>query len=197
MKILYAISIVFFVSTAIENVCCREFQTTRSVATIPIEIALSYSTNKDSVLVESRVEHEFSKMGKKDEFYICIRGSSIADGSVFFTIVRYDKTTILTEEFPSYLLMNYGFIGDINSVQEREKYICSRIERFFEEKNFLFPAISNEEYYNEDYSDKEIWDEIQADKTAIGFSYLIGEGDGRRIAFSKKKRKVVLYFNCC
>ena len=75
--------------------------------------------------------------------------------------------------------------------------MISRIEGFFNENNFLNPAIKKDEKFDPDYSDKETWDEIQSDKAAIGFSYLLGEEDGRKIAFSKKKRIVVMYFNCC
>jgi hypothetical protein len=82
-------------------------------------------------------------------------------------------------------------------VKDSEKYIRNRIKEFFEEKNFKYPAIKQDEVLDEDYSDKEIWNDIQSDRTAIGFFYLIGEEDGRTIAYSKKTKKVVMYFNCC
>jgi hypothetical protein len=75
--------------------------------------------------------------------------------------------------------------------------MTNRIREFFKEKNFYSPAIKQDEIFNEDLSDKEIWTEIKSDSSAIGFYYLIGEEDGRKIAFSKKKNKIVMYFNCC
>jgi len=152
---------------------------------------------KDSALIENRVMHSFSQMDKKDEFYICIKGKSILDGKMIFKIIKSDGTEILNEEFPSCFLLGYGFAGDKNSVKDKEDYIKSRITDFFNEKNFLHPAIQPGESFDEDYSDKEIWDEIKSDQTSIGFSYLIGEEDLRMISFSKKKRKVVMYFSCC
>ena len=152
---------------------------------------------EDSVLIENKVMHAFSKIDNKDEFYICIKGKSILDGKMIFKITKSDGTELLNEEFPSYLLMGYGFEGDMNSAKDKEDYIKSRIKDFFNENNFMYPAIKSDENFDEDYSDKEIWNEIKSDLTVIGFSYLIGEEDGRKIAFSKNKGKVVMYFNCC
>jgi hypothetical protein len=47
-------------------------------------------------------------------------------------------------------------------------------------------SISSGGKYFEDYSEREIWDGIKSNKTAIGFHYTLGEGDGRSIAYSKK-----------
>jgi hypothetical protein len=116
---------------------------------------------------------------------------------MIFKITKSDGTELLNEEFPSYLLIDYGFEGDVNSVKDREDYLKRRIKDFFNDRNFLYPAVKQDENYDEDYSDKDIWDEIKSDHTIVGFSYLIGEEDSRKIAFSKKKKKVVMYFNCC
>ena len=197
MKVQQIILIAFLLSTGMKSSYGIKIQSTQTVSTVKTKENLKTSPSIDSILIESRVEHEFSQIDKKDEFYICIRGKSIVEGRVIFKIVRSDKTVILEKEFPTYLLMNYGFDGDLNSIKDREKYMISRIEEFFNEKNFLYPAIKKDEQFDQDYSDKETWDEIKSDQTAIGFSYLVGEEDGRKIAFSKKQKKVVMYFNCC
>ena len=188
MKTKHWIFIVFFLTASIKS---------STGQTLSVKNELKSATIIDSILIEQRAVHDFSKVGKKDEFYICIRGKSIEAGKVIFTIVSHDKTTILREEFPSYLLINYGFEGDFESVKDNEKYMRNRIKEFFDEKNFKYPAIKQDGVLDEDYSDKEIWNDIQSDRTAIGFFYLIGEEDGRTIAYSKKTKKVVLYFNCC
>lgn len=188
MKIRYWILIVFFLTVNIKN------STGQSLS---VKNELQSVTINDSILIEQRAIHNFSNADKKDEFYVCIKGKSIVEGKVIFTIINHDKITILREEFPSYLLMNYGFEGDLKSEKDREKYMRYRINEFFEEKNFKYPAIKQDEIFDEDYSDKEIWNDIQSDGTAIGFFYLIGEEDGRTIAYSKKTKKVVMYFNCC
>lgn len=182
------ILIVFYLTAGIKSL---------SGQTLSVRNELQSATTIDSILIEQRALHAFTKVDRKDEFYICIRGKSIAEGKVIFTIICHDKTTILREEFPSCLLMNYGFEGDLESVKDREEYLRNRIKEFFEEKNFKYPAIKQDEVFDEEYSDLEIWNDIKSDRKAIGFYYLIGEEDGRIIAYSKKTKKVVMYFNCC
>ncbi|NCA77917.1 MAG: hypothetical protein EOM90_16435 [Alphaproteobacteria bacterium] len=185
-------------------ILCLYWEATEAQVLTPVPIITeieninkSTATIEDSVLIENRVMHSFSQMDKQDQFYICIKGKSIIDGKMMFKIIKSDGTVILNEEFPSCYLLNYGFEGDIHSVKDREDFIKSRISDFFNENNFLHPAIQPNESFDEDYSDKLIWDEIKSDQTSIGFSYLIGEEDIRMISFSKKKGKVVMYFNCC
>ncbi len=197
MRIQHLILIAFFLTTIAISSVGKEIVSNSTEQTLTENQELRTATNTDSILIEQQVSHDFSQVGKKDKFYICIRGKSVAEGQVIFTIISHDKTTILKEKFPSYLLMNYGFEGDLESVKDREKYMKNRIREFFAEKNFHSPAIKPDEAFVEDYSNKEIWNDIQSDRTAIGFSYLIGEEDGRKIAFSKKTKKVVMYFNCC
>jgi hypothetical protein len=169
----------------------------REIKTDLIEKTVFIKTNIDSVLIENKVLHPFSQIDIKDEFYICIKGKSILEGTIIFKITKSDGTVLLYEEFPSNSLMGYEFEGDFNSEKEVETFIKKRIKEFFNETNFIYPAIKSDETFDEDYSDRDIWNEIKSDLTIIGFSYLIGEEDGRKIAYSKKKRKVVMYFNCC
>lgn len=155
------------------------------------------NSKKDSLIIENRITHEFSQLEKKDVFSICIKGKSFSDGNVIFTITSFNGVEILKEEFPSNYLMNDGFIGNQDSIKDREDYIKKRIIEFFNEDNFYYPAIKTTENFDKGQSDKDIWEDIKSDKSAVGFSYLIGEEDGRKIAFSKKNGKVVSYFNCC
>lgn len=197
MRILHLILIAFLVTTITISSVGKEIGSNSTGQTLTENQELKTATNTDSILIEQRASHEFSQIGKKDKFYICIRGASITKGQVLFTITSYDGKEILRKEFPSCYLMNYGFIGDLESGKEREIYMINRIREFFKEENFYAPAIKEDEAFNKDFSDKEIWTEIKSDSTAIGFYYLVGEEDGRKIAFSKKKNKIVMYFNCC
>ncbi len=197
MRIQNLILIAFFLTAIAKCSMGKVIESTSTEQILTETRELMTTTEIDSILIEQRVSHDFSQVGKKDEFFICIRGKSITEGQVIFTIISHDKEIILKEEFPSYLLMDYGFMGDLESEKDREKYITKRIIEFFEEKNFHSPAIKQDETFNEDLSNKEIWNDIQSDRTAIGFSYLIGEEDGRKIAYSKKTKKVVMYLNCC
>lgn len=94
------------------------------------------------------------------------------------------------------MLLGYGLKHNPTDKQV-EEYIKDRIDKFFNDDNFRQPAIASNDTFDEDYTKKEIWDDIISDQTSVGFHYLIGEEDGRNIAFSKKQKKVVLYYNCC
>ena len=80
---------------------------------------------------------------------------------------------------------------------DRRAYIRKRMQHFFDDENFLIPAIKAAEEFESQYSEKAYWESIKNDPKAIGFYYLIGEEDGRSIAYSKELKKVVMYFNCC
>jgi hypothetical protein len=151
----------------------------------------------DSILIENKIKHVFSDKDTMDQFYICIKGKTIHDGTVTLRITKGNGVVLLNEEFPSYLLMGYDYEGDVNSRPDREKFMISRIKSFFDDKHFASPAIQPDDKFDENLSDKDIWDEISADKNNVGFFYILGEGDGRKIAYSKKMNKAVLYFNCC
>ena len=149
-------------------------------------------------LLESKITHEFSSSVSKDTFKIKAVGSNLLKANIIFTISSSSGTEIYSASFLAIDLINEGLPKGIGaSRKDQEKYILKRIREFFDEKNFCQPAIKDNEEFDVDYSNKYIWMDIKADKAAIGFYYLIGEEDNRKIAYSKKSKKVVLYFNCC
>ena len=151
---------------------------------------------QNSVLLKNEVLHNFSSLSLQDTFRIYATGTSILDGQFHFQIITSDASIIHDETLDTTWLLDYGAEGD-TTLTAKESYIRNRIENFFNDKNFRQPAISSTEVYEADYSDKTIWDDIKSDSTAIGFYYLVGKEDGRRVAYSKKLNKVVLYYNCC
>ena len=149
-------------------------------------------------LAESKTIHKFSSSADKDTFRIKAVGSHLLTANIIFTISSSSGTLIYSVSFHAIDLINEGLPKGLGaSKKDQEKYIVKRIQEFFDEKNFCQPAIKKNEAFDEDYSRKDIWMDIKSDKTAIGFNYLIGEEDNRKIAYSKKSKKVVLYFNCC
>lgn len=150
----------------------------------------------NTVLYKSEALHYFSSTVEKDTFKIIVTGQSIKDGQFKFQIITKAGQLILDESYETTMLLDYG-LKDKPNDNEIEEYIKARIDKFFNEDNFHQPAISKTDTFDKDYSEKEIWDDIIADQTSIGFYYLIGEEAGQQIAFSKKLGKVVSYFNCC
>jgi hypothetical protein len=150
----------------------------------------------DSVLYKGETLHYFSSTTDKDSFKIIITGQSIKDGQFRFQITTNGGQVILDESHETTMLLGHGLKANPTD-NETEEYIKTRIDNFFNEDNFHQPAIGANDKFDEDYSEKEIWNDIIADQTSVGFYYQIGEEDGRHIAFSKKLGKVVLYYNCC
>lgn len=154
------------------------------------------TVDKESILYRKDILHHFSSTVDKDSFKIFLTGKSIQDGQIKFQIIKKDGLKILDETFSVTAFLDYGLKENANN-KEREEYIKDKLDKFFNEDNFHQPAIAANDSFDEDYTKKEIWDDIISDRTAIGFYYLIGEEDGRHIAYSKKLGKVVLYYNCC
>lgn len=156
-------------------------------------------TEKSNFLIENKIMHAFSNPSKKDEFRIVIKGKSLLNGKVILTITSSEGKNLVTEEFDANYLLGYDFTGNINSKKETDAFIQKRIREFFSEDRFSTPAIEDDITFEDQsyYIDKETWEEIKADKQSIGFYYLLGAEDGRHIAFSRKKGKVVMFYNCC
>lgn len=161
-----------------------------------IDIKQTEINKLDSVLYKRELLHQFSSTLEKDTFKIVVTGESLKDGQFKFQIIKKNGQLILDESYETTLLLDYGL--KVNPTEkEMEQHIKTRIDNFFNEDNFHSPAISKTDTFDENYGEREIWDDISSDQTAIGFHYLIGEEDGRQIAFSKKSGKVVLYYHCC
>lgn len=115
---------------------------------------------------------------------------------MIFQIVDENGIEILTEKYPANYLIGYG-LDPGATIEEQENYIKKRVDEFFKGENFISPAIELESKFDEDESDYQIWNDIKSDSTAVGFLYLIGEESIKSIAYSKKMKKVVVYFSCC
>lgn len=151
------------------------------------------TVDKKAIIYKNVTLHNFSSPVDLDTFKIYVTGKTIKDGEFTFKIVTSKGETILEEKYQSLYLVDFGFDERLGT---EEEYIKKRLDSFFSEEHFKKPAITDQTF-DGNYSDKAIWEDIRSDKTSIGFKYLIGKEDGRHIAYSKSKRKVVMYFNCC
>jgi len=151
---------------------------------------------KNNILLVNNTQRTFSNPNTKDIFSIKITGPSLLKGQMIFQITDSNGNVILKEEYPSNYLIGYEFDDD-DPIEKKEEHIKKRVAEFFKDDNFFTPAIEKDLKYDEDYSDLKVWNDIKSDSTAIGFYYLIGAENGSKIAYSKKEKKVVMYFNCC
>ena len=149
------------------------------------------------VFYEISTSKYFSSAEVRDEFILRVSGDSFVEGTFSFTINQENGKVLFHEEYPTRALLDYGYNGDKDDPAQMEAYMRNRLNSFFQDKHFREPAIGAEEEYDEDYSTREVWDSIAADREAVGFYYLIGEEAGCWIAYNKAADKVDKYFCCC
>lgn len=150
---------------------------------------------KEEVLYRNKIAHAFSSPNEMDSFRIYVTGQSITEGEITFEIRSQEHGIIHQEMFPAVYLLGYGYAGETD--EEAANSIQGRIDDFFDKEQFSKPAIFQTDSFDADYSEEAIWEDIYSDTSAIGFYYLVGEENGRHIAYSKKLNKVVVYFSCC
>lgn len=203
MKKVKLISLLLLPGIIITSHSCGEStreEAKRSAETEPkTQTEVEETVEKSEYLLENKTLHTFSDPAAKDEFRIVVTGESLLKGKVLFTITNPEGKNLLKEEFEANFLLGYDFTGNIHSQKDTDAFITKRIKTFFEEKQFSSPAIEDDVIFEDQsyYIAKEIWDEIKANKQSVGFYYLLGKEDGRRVAFSKKKGRAVMYYNCC
>lgn len=143
-------------------------------------------------------EYSFSSKQTKDQFKIELTGRDTLNGKVKFQILTQGGYSIYSTEFESRALLDYGLPPTATDI-DRNRYIIKRMDDFFNEKNFVKPAIDSNEVYDKEYYgviDEAVWKEIKKDRV-VGFYYLLWEGDQAWIAFFNRDKKVINYKTCC
>ena len=164
--------------------------------------------------------HFFSSVTEVDTFKLSYNSDDLQD-TIVFEIISSKGYLIYQVKFPGSALFDYGtpsymFISDkgwkpkdyfknakdsivkTDSLKiEDDRYLRSRINGFFDEKRFSRNPIPK---LLKEYKDNLIvgsYEILLNDPDVIGFSYHLYEEDGRMIAFSRKKNKVVYFWRCC
>lgn len=154
------------------------------------------STLSNNIIHKVTKEHFFSSFETKDKFQIQLTGKDILSGQVKFEITAKDKL-IYSIVFNSMDLIGYGLESNA-SRKQKEEFIITRMEEFFDEKKFINPAIDSKDYDPEDFDliNISVWTEIKKGRS-IGFYYVIGEENMTWIVFLRKENKVIKYKTCC
>lgn len=189
----------FFVIPVVLFLCCQGNSPQPATDVENVSETEDTIVHEDShpILLKNEMSHLFSSSETSDEFKLELIGETILSSIAILTISNEEYGEIYHEEFAAEDLIGWGMDDSTDqSDAAKELYIFKRVNEFFDEKNFPNPAINAKEEFDSNYGIKEYWQDIKDDK-AIGFHYYIGKEDGRWIAFSRKLKKVVLYFNCC
>lgn len=85
-----------------------------------------------------------------------------------------------------------------DSLKRAEKpYLLGRINQFLDDKHFSYNPVPEMLRQSPDLLIKGSYEEFLNDPTTIGFTFRLADEYIRGIAYSKKKKKVVVYFTCC
>ena len=158
----------------------------------------SLTATAQKILASSTVNHVFSNPATKDIFKLTLTGTTLLKSKATFEISNANGIRLYQEKFDGFWLLNELEVDAYNmNIKQQEDYIRKRVKEFFSESNFLKPAIGSKDKSVSDYSDLQIWNEIRANRNALGFSYLLSYENHRKIAWSNKLKKTVVYWACC
>lgn len=158
--------------------------------------AKAVSALRDTLRV-ARLTHNFSRpKGPADKFQLIFRGPSILEGTAEFTITDPAGQVIFREMLTEPDLeaaLVYEMKGPTATRAERETFVLRRIDRFFLAAQFHTPAVAARDAFPSEVEnlDRATWADLQKRPDAIGFEYLKGKEDRRRIAWSPLKKQTV------
>ncbi|QNH63135.1 hypothetical protein [Hymenobacter sediminicola] len=161
----------------------------------PMDTARARATTPQSDTLKTvRSRHVFSAPASPDEFRLTLRGKDVLTGEITFTITDAAGQVIFREILTPADL-EASMVNEMKTPTvtpaEREAYIRRRMDEFFAEKNFRKPALAAKDTYQEGGADRATWEDIQKRPDAVGFVYLVGKEDRRRIAYSPRTKQVV------
>ncbi|SMB97070.1 hypothetical protein SAMN00120144_0277 [Hymenobacter roseosalivarius DSM 11622] len=161
----------------------------------PLDTTRAPAVNAQSDTLKTvQRQRRFSSPSAEDEFKLVLRGPCLLAGEATFTITNSGGETIFREVLSAADLeasMVYEMKGNTATQAEREPFVRRRMDDFFADKNFRTPAVTAKDTYQADTIDRTTWDDLLRRPDSIGFQYLVGKEDGRRIAWSPLKQQVV------
>ena len=183
----------------ISRVADRQGRDTAATAALPAPDtarAKAVSAHGDTLRVV-RQRHNFSNpKGPADLFRLIFRGPSILEGTGEFTITDPSGQVIFREMLTEPDLeaaLVYEMRNPTASRAERETFVLRRLDRFFLPAQFRTPAVGSKAIFPAGLEnlDRTTWNDLRQRPDAIGFEYLKGKEDRRRIAWSPIKKQTV------
>lgn len=139
----------------------------------------------------------FSDSLSADTFRLQIEGERPEDMRLHFTITSYRRHQIYDTLIPaSSLFKNYDATINLNKKNNQIKFLKEEMSRFFDEENFMEPAVTESETPDKNVPDKAFFEELKQ-KQLNGFAYRLGKDQKIYIAWSTLQGKVKTYYSCC
>lgn len=143
------------------------------------------------------VTKPFSDSLKLDTFKVQVLGDKPDDMHLAFSITSFNGKQIYDIDIKATdLFNNYIATIDLSKKKNQIKFLQEEVNRFFEDENFMEPAVDEADVPDANVPDKAFFDELK--KTRLnGFIYRLGKENKNYIAWSDKEGKVKTYYTCC
>ena len=147
--------------------------------------------------IHSSVTKHFSDSLSLDTFTVRVIGAALDSQKFDIRIVNSKGIEIYHVDIPSAsLLKNYDATIDLKKKKNQATFLQSEVDRFFDEENFMEPAITETESPDKNVPDLAFYEELK--KSGLnGFFYRLGKEDKVYIGWSTKENKVKPYYTCC
>ncbi|MET4139496.1 hypothetical protein [Pedobacter sp. UYP1] len=139
----------------------------------------------------------FSDTTKLDTFKIVLNGDEPKNMELVFTITTQGGQQIYAKTLKATALLdNYKESIDLGKKKEQLQFMREELSLFFDEENFIEPAVTESEKPDNNTPDKNFFEELK--KTGVnGFKYRLGKESKVYIAWSEQEKKVKNYYECC
>lgn len=139
----------------------------------------------------------FSDSLQADTFKVKIEGSKPKDMQLIFTIRSFEGKQIYRVSIKAAdLFKNYDATINLDKKNNQLKFLKEEVSRFFDEENFMEPAVTGQENPDQHVPDKAFFEQLKKDQLN-GFIYRLGKEQKIYIAWSRTEKKVKPYYLCC
>ncbi len=149
-----------------------------------------------SLLYRFRKSYYFSTAIHTDVFELSLRGSSVLKAKATFTIRRVNGDILYTDSGAATSLA----ANDADDIVVQERQIIENAQHFLDADNYISPAVHDDEEFDRAVNiDRELFQELHWNDLIAGFSYISLKNPTKRvkIAFSRQRNKMVVYYICC
>lgn len=139
----------------------------------------------------------FSDSLKVDTFKVVLTGDAPKNMMIKFSITAFNGVKIYEKDLKATdLIQNYQSTLDLEKDSKQKDFILQEYNLFFEDENFLEPAVTENETPDANTPDKTFFQELKL-SGLNGFKYRTGNDNKVYIAWSAKEKKVLPYYSCC
>jgi len=171
-----------------------------SVALLLLLFAACNNSSNEQLTSPSKpkiVLRSFTDTAKLDTFKIELKGTKPKNMELLFTITPEGGQTVYSKILKATdLLDNYKETVDLAKGKQQIKFMQEELGLFFEDENFLEPAVTENEQPDKNTPDKIFFNELKT-SSLNGFTYRLGKESKVYIAWSQKDKKVKVYYQCC